>query len=71
MRQVNRSGYTLRSPDYGGEIVPGEEVDHPKLITGCESLEPPPAEDKPADPAPEQKSVTRRKAATDAGEATP
>jgi hypothetical protein len=36
VRQKNTSGYTLRSADYGGEIGPGEEIDHPDLITGCE-----------------------------------
>jgi hypothetical protein len=71
VRQKNTSGYTLRSADYGGEIGPGEEISHPDLITGCESLEPPPPDEKPAaDPPPESKSVTRRKAVTDGGEAT-
>jgi hypothetical protein len=70
VRQVNTSGYTLRSADYGGEIGPGEEIDHPVLITGCESPEPPETDEKPADPPPESKSVTRRKAVTDGGEAT-
>jgi len=36
VRQVNTSGSVLACPDAGRDIGPGEEIDHPTLITGCE-----------------------------------
>jgi hypothetical protein len=53
VRQINTSGYTLAVPDLGQDVAPGEEVDHPELITGFEAVEDPPAKAKktPAKPA--------------------
>jgi hypothetical protein len=36
MRQKNTSGSVLVCHEAGRDIGPGEELDHPTLITGCE-----------------------------------
>jgi hypothetical protein len=36
VRQVNTSGSVLVCHEAGRDIGPGEELDHPTLITGCE-----------------------------------
>ena len=48
-RQRNETGGVLNSPDYGGPIGPGEEIDFPLLITGCTDLDAP---DEPPEPGP-------------------
>jgi hypothetical protein len=56
MRQKNTSGSVLVCPEAGRDIGPGEELDHPTLITGCEPVTAKAKTEGDAKPAPASKS---------------
>lgn len=39
MRQVNPGPYIFDLPTLGVRLLPGDEIDHPDLLAGCELIE--------------------------------